>query len=881
MPVGHTVDSFSDDSTIVVEYSAEKGYFTDETPKATQSTYSKIIKDINHAISHNSTTGTKKIYLISTQEEPPSFRAKFNKSVIGVTHGSKVIFYDARELAKLIYEQSISSNSYADCYKQFFPTFAQNLDNYEYYGRVPAKCEKHISDKNILEVIENHYSTNKKVCILHGVSGRGKTQAVIDYIHSVNNNYENILWISGEDWLEGTSLHSIKRSRGGIPINVAGLFNTTKTIFVIDNLNRIINSADFEELSEGFSKGSIVLITSQLNDVGNELYLSIPSLEKDIAAQILGEDISNLTSEAEKVVDSCSFSPIILSTIRSLVDSQNIPKEELYTEVLSNPSDISGKDGLSIMSRILGKLEIRVLNALKLIVNTGSYRHDTTFLNHFIGYFNNQTLQKISILLQTNNPGILKVHDLIANAAQDNVNSKEIAISIENYIDKSNITMSPSILREIHICYEQLCEENESRGEHEPDWITYALLQVEGEIKETISKQLFAKDVSTVKSLASLLCIIDAKETHSFTIDFGDKRISYHKECAKEYEDALNVLEEENFQASLLHHRGKALRRAKEYDIALECFNKLLEFKPDWHATYGQIAHLGTQWKVGDEIKKNGHDAMKKLIDFIIADFSIVPLRISLGAIARLRSYSELKKELLLDINKVKALANIITISSLEGLNQFYESYVSFTSIFGYKYPEICIDLAETLPEMFTMPPESIESYQWISASEAFINTATAAQSLGKNELYNKLIKSSNVFADKVNEKEKLNYFDARAIAKTFIAVGNPQSAIEAISKVPEKDINHWLLYQKAKALLEIDSTEALQVAEEAFKLASEDDKAKDNLASYYILKSQCYEKEGDIPTALDKAKLALEEDPSDKYSLSIKESISRLETCM
>ena len=53
MPSGYTVDSFSDNSDIVVEYSTEKGYFKDQCPKGTTpAKYEKIEKDINHAITH-------------------------------------------------------------------------------------------------------------------------------------------------------------------------------------------------------------------------------------------------------------------------------------------------------------------------------------------------------------------------------------------------------------------------------------------------------------------------------------------------------------------------------------------------------------------------------------------------------------------------------------------------------------------------------------------------------------------------------------------------------------------------------------------------------------------------------------------------------------
>lgn len=51
-PCGYTVDSFTDDSMIVAEYSTGKDYFTDSTPNASP-TYRKIDENVNHAINHN------------------------------------------------------------------------------------------------------------------------------------------------------------------------------------------------------------------------------------------------------------------------------------------------------------------------------------------------------------------------------------------------------------------------------------------------------------------------------------------------------------------------------------------------------------------------------------------------------------------------------------------------------------------------------------------------------------------------------------------------------------------------------------------------------------------------------------------------------------
>ena len=85
-PCGYTVDSFSQDATIVGEYSVEKDYFTDYSETDGIRCYRKIHKDIQHAISHSG-ENLIKIYLVTSQEEIPSFRKEFNKSKDFIENG--------------------------------------------------------------------------------------------------------------------------------------------------------------------------------------------------------------------------------------------------------------------------------------------------------------------------------------------------------------------------------------------------------------------------------------------------------------------------------------------------------------------------------------------------------------------------------------------------------------------------------------------------------------------------------------------------------------------------------------------------------------------------------------------------------------------------
>jgi tetratricopeptide (TPR) repeat protein len=875
---GYTVDSFSTDSTIVGEYSTEKGYFEDKTPKTTP-TFDKINNDINHAIGHKKPDGPSKIYLITNQEEPPSFRSKFNSTTLAQSLGKKIVIFDARELAKLIHEQSIATPSCADFYKQFFPGFSQDLDNYEYYGRVPARCEKHFSDPGIIDSIRKHYLQGQNTCVLHGLSGSGKTQAAIDFIYHAGQGFENCIWISGDDWKPDASLSAVQRTRGGAPINVAGLFNSAKTILVIDSVERTLDEAQFVDLASGFAKGGVVLATSQLASPGSALYLPIPALSKEVATKILGEDPMSASKLCEEFVNLCSFSPLILSTTRSIVEDQSIDRDGFYKEVLESPELISGPDGLSIMRRILARLELGARDALRKIANSGSPINDLNFLRSFIGINHCINLQRLSILMSTNTPGVMKVHDLVCVAAQDDINSTVLAEAIDEYIGKHQGDMKPSVLRQIHLSFRQIYDEHIRRGSRNPDWLTYAILQVEGEAKYDIHLQIHDKEITPDLSLASVLCIIDAKEVHSYTIKDGEERRTYYSQCAEAFNKAIGESSSSEVKAELLHHRGKALRRCGQYEEALECFNEFFTLKPEWQATHLQIALLGSIHGVAGDIKVKGEESMRVLLGGILQDASSVPLRVSLAAIARLRSYKKVGGELLPIPDDVKKLADIIAISALEGLDQFYEAFVSFTSIFGYRHSSCCVDLAEALPLMLAMPPELVDKKQWVSACEALTNTAKAAEWAGKKGLSSRISEASIKFADAVGASEELKSYDARAIAKAYINASLPEKALAAIAKVPGDSIDHWLLYRKSEAELAIgEKGEALNNAHEAYSSASKDPKAHSSISHYHDLLRRCYEAGGDISAALVEAKLALEKCKDDRYKQTLSDRIVVLE---
>lgn len=867
-PVGYTVDSFSQASDIVVEYSTEKNYFVNGAGAGEAPLYEKIEADVSHALDHAPSGVVQKIYLLSTEEEIPSFRSNFNKTDTFLKHGKIIEIYDAREIAKNVYRQSIKSPQAASFYSSAFPTFSQSLDNYEYYGKLPALCKDYISDPLISDALIAHFS-HRSICVLSGLSGSGKTQAAINFVRQHSKDFGNYIWINGSDWPKDTSLAAVQRSRGGAPVNVAGLFNTTKSILVIDGADRTLNKDMFNELVPGFALGGLVLATSQLRGVENSIYLEIPKISDYTALNILGEaDVSNPV--VGEFIAKCKFLPIILSTARSTIEGQNLDKHDFYKDIISNPIDVSS-DGRSIIKAILSKLEQETYRALVKIADTGVFAHDAEFLRFFIGTNKCSNLQTRSILLPGGGVNILRVHDLLCYAVQENPCGAQLAAAVSKRTLDAEGEMKPSLLREIHLSYEVLIEQHRSYLTKEPDWLTYALLQIDGERKQQVYPGLHEYVLRPDLPLAAIMSIIDSREAHSYNLGWRDREAYYHI-CAEEYKTLIDAGVTARVRAELLHHRGKALRRSKGHEEALRCFQELRDLGMEWHATLLQISHLGTQYGVSPEIRSAGNDAMDELVSVILANPSTVPLRVSLAALARLRSYKTLANTISERPDDVAKLHEIITAAALDGIDQFYEAFVSFTSLFGYKHETLAVALVEQIPELLAIEPKSIDAKQWTSACEGFANISQGAARLAKADLATITSDASLRFAEEILKKDRLKGYDARAIAKSFNNSGHFKKALHAIEKVAESDLNHWTLYRLAEAQKgDFQVTAALGTAERALKLATQDPAAADNLSSYYELVGKCYQDSGNDVLAIEYAEKAISACLNNRYLDSLK----------
>ncbi|MEY9562022.1 tetratricopeptide repeat protein [Sinorhizobium fredii] len=879
-PVGYTVDSFTQDFATVGEYSTDKDYFEDHSGSKKLNVFTKIENDVEHAVKIAGKAALRRLYLVSSCEEPPSFRGKFNKTDLSIAHSDKIEFLDSRQLATRIFDLSRNNPQAADFFRYFLPDFSQNLDNYEYYGLVPTSCPHHQSEPLILNAIRTHFADGASICVLHGLSGSGKTQAAIDFVHSELPHFGNYIWISGSDWAENVPLAAIKRSRGGVPINVAGVFNSTKTLLVVDDFGRPTAANLFSELKHGFTIGSRVIVTSQIGEPNSAIHLPVPKLSTAVAFAILGEREAAANDELARFVEACRFCPLILSVTREVAKTEGVDRQELYQEILALPDIAQDLDGRSVMDRLLQRLSRQNRDALSRIAMSGCTSFDSKFLTNFIGPHARASLQRLGIVTRVETSSALTVHDLICSAVRQGAmpDGSNLSAEVVRFAEKHEGEMLPSVLRQIHFSADQLLEAHGLRDKQPLDWLTYSLLQTESGDKLGLAPGAHLEPINEQMTLPELLCTIDLKEAHSYSLP-REQRTAYYTECADEYGRVAARAKSPDIRVELLHHQGKALRRSDKLELAVACFRDVLKERPHWLATYGQIAHAGMQKGATEEVRNEGEDAERYLVHKVIADMDQVPLRVSLASLGRLRSYPALRDEITKQPEWVKQLADVVTLAAVSGFQQFYEGFLAFTSLFAYHHGEHPVAIAEIFSDMLAIYPESVEKRQWPNVCEALSNTATAAATAGKTELSARLNATACVFADALSEGAKFNNYTLRLVAKTYVGAGQADKALALLEGVPNENKDHWVLYQQAKAqLADNRANDALSTAKLALELAERDSKAAERLGSYLDLLSRCYEDVGNIPIALTAARDALARTSPGKYGEQLEKRVTELE---
>ena len=830
-PVGHTVDSLSTDSKYIAEYSTEKDYFSGKT------SFHKIENDIEHAKSFIGAGDLIKIFLICSQSEPTSFRENFNETNLFKYNQNDIEIWGAEDLADKIFDISISNTSFKNKISNYLPNFYKEIESYADYGDTPYELdENYIQNQEFINDLDSKL-IREKICVITGISGSGKTQLVMDFFQQKKDDYDDYIWFDGGELTEDSNLRDVKKERLGQPTNLIGSFCARKTLLVIDNLNFKVTSHFFEDCKKGFDLGSSIIITSQIqSDINNYV---MPDYSSDYLLNMLGSSSDLAKAFIKKIT-----LPVVLTTIKTSSHNNIDEIEILIKEILEDPSSATDISARNVLKRVLNKLEDK--DALLKLCNTGIKKWDICLLKKYIKLQKYKNLETLSLIRINSISKVVQIHDFIFECMHKKDELNNFIEFLTDEIGAVKGVITDSILRQIHLCYPQIEEYCLKQNPLKNSWITYGFLQVESDQKQIIASLLWNGKFGDMSSLEEIRSLVDAKETKLFCSEQSDEE---REKILNELLDAEETFRKQrDIDLILLHHVGKCYRRLKQFDKSVEFLTKALAINDSFYPSYLQIAKCAIQDRT-EKFKEQGAAAINHILTDIFLRKS-VPFRISLSVISDLRSFPNIYD--VFSEEEIIYLKQILSIASFEGLQQYYEAFGAFISMFSWNYPEICKTLFEENRRILVISPEHQDKKQWTNICAALTNM----YDFYRQDKFGDNIKRIIIqYCEKISLEFPDRDFSITTVAKALCYMDKYKEAIQLVNTFNSP--THFMLRWKAYAELNTKNKNCVRTAETVIQLNETDSKAEKFLASNYELLGDCYRLNGDEEkgsVCLDKA---------------------------
>jgi len=275
-PVGGTLDATTEDGSIVVEASIQKGYFS--------GAMSKPWGDLDHVL--DLAPLAQDIYLLSSQRaETGTVERMVNEALRqDRMKGRRLHLMDSRSIAETIIDTLMLRDDTIDALAQHLFVLAEIRDDHPASLRAPPLTALYVANEVVDMELDRRLRTDSCVEIC-GIGGVGKSQAAAACLKRHEDQFEYRFWVSGRD-IEGVEqLSSVPLRRGGAERNVSALLRKSKTFLVLDDAkgNLAVN-----QLATLCGPNSRILITRQTSSLGA---YSMPMMAEQQARELLGKDL--------------------------------------------------------------------------------------------------------------------------------------------------------------------------------------------------------------------------------------------------------------------------------------------------------------------------------------------------------------------------------------------------------------------------------------------------------------------------------------------------------------------------------------------------------------------------------------------------------------
>lgn len=839
-PRRSTVDSYSDDGTIVGEYSVDKNYFSD---------LNKPRGDINHALREH--PQVNKIYLLAGVRMRPSE----GKNMTALCHKMQtsfqgdILWYDVEEIAKYILKDLLPKTEIVRRLSKFLPSLKSIYLSFPNTVALPKLPPNY---QTAPETIEKAYGilTSRRVLLLTGISGIGKSALAVKLASKLleDEQLDTAYFIDSAIQIKSCrDLSAADCELGGQKINLLGTLSTRRSLVILDDLRHDVDQI-LDQLQQDAGDSSYVIVTSQLSSgyaSQANMEFHVPFLESEA---LIG-DVINWKLPGEKrcppeqihlIAQKAKGYPLVLNCIRTSILYGNLDPKNLEN-FLEDIAEVEVEGEKKLMFRLLnGHLDV-VGRGLKSIRWLESQYISEPLLEKIASKADVASLRKRSLIQSTT--GVIKIHDVIYQCmrelSMEDITEREyeqFQRRFYQFFKRERDTKSADYFKALHLHEEKIAVLARRCQEPGEEWYFYlhSLSSDSANMLPASMEKRLAVWPDGTPSKYVVGAVLEHIDYRLRQMDYKDPaRQNYIRASVDMLCSALPRLEssKDNYH-SVVHHIGKLLVMAGTQDNAMRCFQHILESAPDRHETRLQIARIYKRTGRADSALPE----YRRLLDTYLNGGSI-SMSVVLAAyedICSMKIEKTVKKYYLLD--QFLRLQNAVASMAVESFDQPYKALSKIMKFYTYDYPEKAVQLMHSVPIPSTgtirqdscfavaqMYKERGKAIMWARDEEISDLGQEQSYFAAAEEFYCAM--PSGILSQEYNNTQR---------AENLLLLGRFQEAESVLKRLDERksSISSFWQYRMGQALAHGDE-ESLRQAETHFQCAIDLEQAKDKNSKY------------------------------------------------
>lgn len=787
----------------------------------------------------------KKILLFSNRRVTGGQLPEIKAYLDNIDPSRVIDIYDSERIANLMYDNIMHDNAITNILA-VLPQSRHYYNIFVHHFRIPNLSTSYIhrpEEKNITDLLSIH-----NVIQLYGLSGIGKTQLSLAVALSLNEKYDSIIWLKGEEF-DAANIKSIQLESMEQQVNLEHLLSELHVLIIVDNLEK--DHLKFKEQFDCFNKkGSKCIISSKQRNFSPEICIEVSFVSNEVARSILlNSSIKPTETQIETITRRINGYPLLLILSRNAVENNFFSWEELCDEttmLIQLPDENCAN---TFAQRIIEKYYPHNKKLFNIIASFDSTKICKGILKESdVMQFKNlisaaiidesdvQYVRIHSVVLQSIKHelsrigGIEKIDDTLQyyierHLIERNANLYSLMAAHGNYLleTANTLPVDNNLHHDIVLAFVYTSDTHSNYD--------YYLNLIDG-------LTLFPKD-----RIIDLKLKLEKTELEIFKLyDNKSKQTDLAEKAICELESFSIGITSPEFNAIIYHHLGKWYKLIGKYDESEKDFQKVLEINPNAYNTRLQLARLyGKTNESSDEYIKKVENQIELIMEEGADERVPLSILLSVYDLIATSKHDQLRGKFL--ETDFPLFEKTIYASIINNNHHVYYILNKLAKTLAYNHETFFKDVCERLPIPFDCRNDYLYDYanimlalyEWCGGEEKDYEISKKFFMLCNldDDYKRKSLLHLYTIHNDISEIGKLlssfedpnNVFNRQAFAKAYNSLKDFDTALEHINFAIENEGNIKSYFKaafrhdKAQILKNLNNKDCIQYIREAIQL--------------------------------------------------------------